>query len=54
MFCLILFWIDHFAAVAKALRKAAEGKASAQVEAAEWKRKFELERERNLHLEYKG
>ncbi|GMN26243.1 hypothetical protein TIFTF001_001231 [Ficus carica] len=38
--------------VAKALRRAAEGKAAAQAEAAEWKRKFELERERNLHLEY--
>lgn len=42
------------AAVAKALRRAAEGKAAAQAEAAEWKRKFELERERNLHLECKG
>ncbi|PON89143.1 NAD kinase [Trema orientale] len=39
--------------VAKALRRAAEGKAAAQAEAAEWKRKYELERERNLHLEYK-
>lgn len=41
-------------AVAKALRQAAEGKASAQAEAAEWKRKYELERSRNLHLERKG
>lgn len=41
-------------AVAKALRRAAEGKASAQAEAAEWKRKFELERARNLQLELKG
>jgi NAD+ kinase len=41
-------------AVAKALRKVAEGKASAQAEAAEWKRKFELERTRNLQLEDKG
>ncbi|KAG6588197.1 NAD(H) kinase 1, partial [Cucurbita argyrosperma subsp. sororia] len=40
--------------VAKALRKAAEGKAASQAEAAEWKRKFELERTRNLQLEHKG
>ncbi|KAL6205069.1 hypothetical protein ACLB2K_022333 [Fragaria x ananassa] len=40
--------------VAKALRRAAEGKASAHAEAAEWKRKYELERARNLHLEHKG
>ncbi|KAL6202755.1 hypothetical protein ACLB2K_026460 [Fragaria x ananassa] len=40
--------------VAKALRRAAEGKASAHAEAAEWKRKYELERVRNLHLEHKG
>ncbi|KAK9273793.1 hypothetical protein L1049_018603 [Liquidambar formosana] len=40
--------------VAKALRRAAEGKAAAQAEAAEWKRKYELERERNLQLEHKG
>lgn len=37
--------------VAKALRKVSEGKASAQAEAAEWKRKYELERVRNLQLE---
>lgn len=41
-------------AVAKALRKVAEGKASAQAEAAEWKRKYELERVRNLQLEKNG
>lgn len=41
-------------AVAKALRRAAEGKAFAQAEAAEWKRKYELERARNLQLEHKG
>ena len=41
-------------AVAKALRRAAEGKAYAQVEATEWKRKYELERARNLQLERKG
>ncbi|XP_028804846.1 NAD(H) kinase 1 isoform X1 [Neltuma alba] len=40
--------------VAKALRRAAEGKASAQAEAAEWKRKYELERARNLKLDYKA
>ncbi|KAI8526145.1 hypothetical protein RHMOL_Rhmol13G0286100 [Rhododendron molle] len=40
--------------VAKALRRAAEGKASAQAEAVEWKRKYELERARNLTLEHKG
>lgn len=39
--------------VAKALRRAAEGKATAQAEAAEWKRKFELEKSRNLQLERK-
>ncbi|KAM7523433.1 hypothetical protein LguiA_013335 [Lonicera macranthoides] len=39
--------------VAKALRQAAEGKASALAEAAEWKRKYELERERNQNLEHK-
>ncbi|KAK1586367.1 hypothetical protein Q3G72_001894 [Acer saccharum] len=39
--------------VAKALRRAAEGKAAAQAEAAEWKRRFELERTRNLQLEHK-
>ncbi|CAK9183470.1 unnamed protein product [Ilex paraguariensis] len=38
--------------VAKALRRAAEGKASAQAEAAEWKRKYELERARNLQFEH--
>ncbi|XP_073273983.1 NAD(H) kinase 1-like [Primulina huaijiensis] len=37
--------------VAKALRRVTEGKASAQAEAAEWKRKYELERARNLLLE---
>lgn len=46
--------LNNFLAVAKALRRAAEGKASAQAEAAEWKRKYELERERNMRLEYKG
>ncbi|WMV07161.1 hypothetical protein MTR67_000546 [Solanum verrucosum] len=40
--------------VAKALRQAAEGKASAQAEASEWKRKYELERTHNLQLENKA
>ncbi|KAJ4823557.1 NAD kinase 1 [Turnera subulata] len=40
--------------VAKALRRAAEGKASAQAEASEWKRRYELERARNQQLEHKG
>ncbi|KAJ4971183.1 hypothetical protein NE237_004282 [Protea cynaroides] len=37
--------------VAKALRRVSEGKASAVAEAAEWKRKYELERARNLWKE---
>ncbi|PIA48334.1 hypothetical protein AQUCO_01400737v1 [Aquilegia coerulea] len=40
--------------VAKALRRVAEGKACAQAEAAEWKRKYELERARNLQREHTG
>ncbi|CAN6925201.1 unnamed protein product, partial [Brassica oleracea] len=36
--------------VAKALRGSAEGKALAQAEAAEWKRRYELERSKNLDL----
>nr|BCU01513.1 NAD(H) kinase 1 [Flaveria bidentis] len=39
--------------VSKVLRRAAEGKASAEAEAAEWKRKYEAEREWNMHLEQK-
>ncbi|EEF48919.1 NAD(H) kinase 1 isoform X2 [Ricinus communis] len=39
--------------VAKALRRAAEGKASAQAEATEWKRRYELERGRNQRLQRK-
>ncbi|XP_040956576.1 NAD(H) kinase 1 isoform X3 [Gossypium hirsutum] len=39
--------------VAKALRRAAEGKASAQAEAAEWKWRYELERTRNIQMEQK-
>ncbi|CAL0334248.1 unnamed protein product [Lupinus luteus] len=40
--------------VAKALRRVAEGKASAQAEAAVWKHKYELERERHLQFENRG
>ncbi|THU57891.1 hypothetical protein C4D60_Mb03t08360 [Musa balbisiana] len=40
--------------VAKALRRAAEAKAAAQVEAAEWKRKYELERASNLRNSHDG
>ncbi|XP_059625041.1 NAD(H) kinase 1 isoform X2 [Cornus florida] len=40
--------------VAKALRRVAEAKASAQAEAAEWKRKYELERARYQQLENKA
>ncbi|KAK1293469.1 putative NAD kinase 1 [Acorus calamus] len=40
--------------VAKALRRVSEGKASAQAEAAEWKRLYELEREWNLQQKKKG
>ncbi|KAL8129355.1 hypothetical protein V2J09_018510 [Rumex salicifolius] len=39
--------------VAKALRRVAEGKASAQAEAGEWKRKYELEKAKNFTLEHK-
>ncbi|XP_024015026.1 NAD(H) kinase 1 isoform X1 [Eutrema salsugineum] len=39
--------------VAKALRGSAEGKALAQAEAAEWKRRYELERSKNLELLHK-
>lgn len=41
-------------AVAKALRRVTEGKASAQAEAAEWRRKYELATAHNLQLEQKG
>lgn len=43
-----------FVAVAKALRGAAEGKALAQAEAAEWKRRYELEKSKNVELQHKG
>ncbi|KAL1197406.1 NAD(H) kinase 1 [Cardamine amara subsp. amara] len=39
--------------VAKALRGAAEGKAVAQAEAAEWKRRYELERSKNAESQQK-
>ncbi|KAJ4977743.1 hypothetical protein NE237_008523 [Protea cynaroides] len=45
---------EELRTVAKALRRVAEGKASAQAEAAEWKRKYELERARNLRKEHEG
>jgi len=51
---LSLFYLELLLAVAKALRLVAEGKASAQAEAAEWKRKYELERDRNLKFEHAG
>ncbi|KAF8103905.1 hypothetical protein N665_0182s0013 [Sinapis alba] len=40
--------------VAKALRGSSEGKALAQAEAAEWKRRYELERSKNLQLLHKA
>ncbi|KAJ0080460.1 hypothetical protein Patl1_24070 [Pistacia atlantica] len=40
--------------VAKALRRVVEGEAAAQAEAAEWKRRYELERTRNLQMERRG
>lgn len=40
-----------FAAVKKALRQVAESKARAHDEAAEWKRKYEMERLRAASLE---
>ncbi|XP_043692476.1 putative NAD kinase 3 [Telopea speciosissima] len=43
---------EALSTVAKALRQVAEGRASAQAEAAEWKRKYELERARNLWKEH--
>lgn len=43
-----------FLAVAKALRRVTEGKASARAEAAEWKHKYELAKIHNLQLEKRG
>ncbi|KAG0501142.1 hypothetical protein HPP92_001214 [Vanilla planifolia] len=40
--------------VSKALRHVAEGKASAQAEAAAWKHKYELEKEQNLFLKHQA
>ncbi|XP_073014415.1 putative NAD kinase 3 [Typha latifolia] len=40
--------------VAKSLRRVAEAKAAAQAEAAEWKRKYELERARSLQYEHEA
>lgn len=39
-------------AVAKALRQVAEGKAAAQAEAAEWKRKYESEKAAKAHTHH--
>lgn len=44
----------EFEAVAKALRRVAEGKAAAQAEAAEWKRKYELETAHKHRSKIKG
>jgi hypothetical protein len=44
-------WFFLFAAVEKALRQVAESKARAHDEAAEWKRKYEMERLRAASLE---
>ncbi|KAH9313991.1 hypothetical protein KI387_022618, partial [Taxus chinensis] len=44
---------EELRAVAKALRRVADGKARAQEEAGEWKRKYELEKLRNLQLQRK-
>jgi hypothetical protein len=41
-------------AVAKALRRVAEGKAAAQAEAMEWKRKYELESAQKQQSKIKG
>lgn len=48
------FFFFFSSAVAKVLRHVAEGKASAQAETAEWKRKYELERARNQKLRNQG
>lgn len=44
---------EELRTIAKALQRVAEDKASAQEEAAKWKRKYELERLRNLQLKGK-
>ncbi|KAL9261679.1 NAD(H) kinase 1-like protein [Drosera capensis] len=49
----LLEFSEALKTVAKALKRAAEGKAAALSEAAEWKRKYEAERERNMQLEHK-
>eukprot|EP01018_Ginkgo_biloba_P030341 Gb_38664 [translate_table: standard] len=49
----LLEFSETIRTVAKAMRQVAEGKAHAQEEAAEWKRKYELERLRNLFLQQK-
>jgi NAD+ kinase len=49
-----LVQLCEFEAVAKALRRVAEGKAAAQAEAAEWKRKYELEMAHKQQSKIKG
>ncbi|GLJ13752.1 hypothetical protein SUGI_0219500 [Cryptomeria japonica] len=44
---------EELRTVAKALKRVADGKARAQEEAVEWKRKYELEKLRNLQLQEK-
>ncbi|KAL9261321.1 NAD(H) kinase 1-like protein [Drosera capensis] len=49
----LLEFSEALKTVAKALKRAAEGKAAALSEASEWQRKYEAERERNMRLEHK-
>jgi len=44
---------EELSTIAKALRRVAEDKAAAQEEATKWKRKYELEKSRNLQLQRK-
>lgn len=53
-FFFLTYVLAYFVAVAKSLRGSSEGKALAQAEAAEWKRRYELERCKNLELLLKG
>ncbi|XP_031495053.1 putative NAD kinase 3 isoform X1 [Nymphaea colorata] len=50
----LLEFSEALRTIEKALRKVAEEKAAAREEAAEWKRKYELERARNSELIMKG
>uniref|UniRef100_A0A0A9EHR4 NAD kinase 1 n=1 Tax=Arundo donax TaxID=35708 RepID=A0A0A9EHR4_ARUDO len=53
--CILLYHVFNMTynlqmeAVAKMLRRVVEGKAASQAEAAEWKRKYELEKEVKEH-----